>query len=110
MSTLPRDVDGDPASVPAPTDRPGTEAAREPTVAELSRRGSIPSGRAAALLEMDRFDVVRHGAALGIPFFDLTEEEWATEVRVIEALTPSPPSAAATAPRPSRPEHRASVS
>lgn len=110
MSTLPRDVDGDPASVPAPTDRPGTEAALDILVAGLSRLGTIPSGRAATLLEMDRFDVVRHGSALGIPFFDMTEEEWATEVRAIEALAPSRPSAAATAPRPSRPEHRASVS
>lgn len=98
MSGLSLDLDDDLASVLALTDRPAPEAARELIVTELYRRGTISSGRAAELLGMERFDFVRHASALGIPFFDMTEEEWETEVRTIEALTPSPPSSPTPAP------------
>lgn len=91
MSGISLDLDEDLASVLALTDRPAPEAARELIVAELYRRGTISSGRAAELLGMERFAFVRHASALGIPFFDMTEEEWETEVRTIEDLTPSDP-------------------
>ena len=57
------------------------EAIKEIAVLELYRRREISSGKAAALLGMERFEFVRYAARLGIPFFDLDETELAEEVR-----------------------------
>lgn len=59
--------------------QPVGKAARELIVLELYRRGTISSGKAAHLLDMSRFEFIRHASRLGIPFFDLTEDEWAAE-------------------------------
>ena len=53
---------------------------------DLYRRGEVSSGRAAALLELDRFAFVRWAGSLGIPYFDMTPEEWEQELRVIERM------------------------
>lgn len=98
MGGISLNLDEELASVLALTDRPAPEAARELIVTELYRRGTIPSGRAAELLGMERCAFVRHASALGIPFFDMTEAEWETEVRTIEGLTPPPPSSPTPAP------------
>lgn len=98
MSRVQLELDEDLVEVLRLTDRPAPEAARELIVTELYRRGTISSGRAAELLGMDRYDFVRHASALGIPFFDLTEEEWETELRTLGALAPSPPSSPTPAP------------
>jgi hypothetical protein len=52
----------------------------------LYRRREISSGRAAALLGMERFAFVRWAGSLGIAYFDMTPEEWEQELRVIEAM------------------------
>jgi predicted HTH domain antitoxin len=59
--------------------------ARELIVVELYRRGTISGGRAAQLLGMDRYDFIRYAAELGIPYFDMTEEEWKAEVARLDA-------------------------
>jgi hypothetical protein len=53
---------------------------------DLYRRREISSGRAAALLGMERFAFVRWAGFLGIAYFDMTPEEWEQELRVIEAM------------------------
>jgi predicted HTH domain antitoxin len=58
-----------------------TEAVKEIIVLELYRRREISSGRAAELLEMERFEFIRYAARLGISFFDLDEEELTEEIR-----------------------------
>jgi predicted HTH domain antitoxin len=86
------DLDDELASTLALTDRPLPEAARDLIVTELYRRGTISSGRAAELLGMDRFDFVRYASSLGIPYFDMTEDEWEAEQASLAGLAPSPPS------------------
>jgi predicted HTH domain antitoxin len=57
--------------------------ARELIVLELYRRRELSSGRAAELLGLDRFAFIRWSGALGIPYLDMTPEEWQEELRVI---------------------------
>jgi predicted HTH domain antitoxin len=59
---------------------PIARTARELIVVELYRRHTISGGKAAELLGMDRYDFIRYAAHLGIPYFDMTEEEWDAEV------------------------------
>ncbi len=61
--------------------------ALELIVLELYRRAVISGGKAAELLGMERFDFIRHASDLGIPFIDMTEDEWAAEVEAVEEMT-----------------------
>ena len=61
-------------------DRPLKDTARELLVLELYRQGKISSGKAAELVGMPRIAFIQHTSDLGIPFFDMTEEEWRAEV------------------------------
>ncbi len=61
-------------------DKPVGDTARELIVLELYRQGKISSGKAGELLDMPRFTFVRYASQLGIPFFDMTEEEWQAEL------------------------------
>jgi predicted HTH domain antitoxin len=61
-------------------DGPLEDNARESIVLELYRQGEISSGEAAELLGVPRIAFIQHASALGIPFFDMTEEEWRAEV------------------------------
>ena len=65
--------------------QPLEQAARELMVLEMYRRGVISSGKAAQLLDMPRWDFVRHASRLGIPFFELTDDEWRAERARAEA-------------------------
>lgn len=62
------------------------QTARELMLLELYRRGSISSGKAAELLDMGRWEFIRHAGRLGIPFFEMTEEEWEDELAAAEEL------------------------
>jgi predicted HTH domain antitoxin len=57
-----------------------SDAVREIIVLELYRRREISSGKAAELLNMERFEFVRYAAKLGIPFFDLDDDELVEEI------------------------------
>ncbi len=48
---------------------------KELSILELYRRKEISSGKAAELLSMKRFEFVRYASRLGIPYFDMSEEE-----------------------------------
>jgi predicted HTH domain antitoxin len=61
------------------TNQPVQQAGREMIVVELYRRGTISSGKAAESLGMERIDFIRHASRLGIPYIDMTEDEWAAE-------------------------------
>lgn len=69
-------------------------AARELMVMGLYRRGAVSRGRSAELLGMPLADFLDRAAALGILYFDYTEEEWAEEMRQVKQeveLHPSSP-------------------
>lgn len=56
-------------------------------VLELYRRATIPSGKAAELLGMDRIDFIKHASRLGIPCIEMTEDEWVAEMAALDALS-----------------------
>jgi len=62
------------------------QAIREVLILELYRRGRLSSGKAAEMLDRPRRDFIRDVSKLGIPFFDLSDEEWEIERAVIERL------------------------
>ena len=66
--------------------QPVGESARELIILELYRRGTLSSGKAAQLLDMTRWEFVRHASRLGIPFFDMTVDEWKSEREMARAL------------------------
>ena len=49
-------------------------------VLDLYRRRQISSGKAAELLGMDLLAFIQYSSRLGIPYFDMTEEELAAEL------------------------------
>jgi predicted HTH domain antitoxin len=57
--------------------------AREMIVFELYRRGAISRGRAAELLGVPLYDFIKRASSLGIPYIDMTEDEWAAEMAII---------------------------
>ncbi|MEM7585319.1 MAG: UPF0175 family protein [Acidobacteriota bacterium] len=65
---------------------PAKQAVRELITLELYRRGTISSGKAAELLDMARWEFVRHASRLGISYFELTEDEWEAERLQSESL------------------------
>jgi predicted HTH domain antitoxin len=67
------------------TNQPLDKAAREMIVLELYRRSSLSSGRAAELLGMPRMDFIHYASRLGIPYIDMTKDEWEAEKAVLEA-------------------------
>ena len=67
-------------------DEPVEQVAQELIVLELYRRGSVSSGRAAELLGVPRIDFIKRTSKLGIPFIDMSEDEWAQEMQVVDAL------------------------
>lgn len=86
MSTVHLDLADDVVTLLRASNRPVEDAARELIVLELYRRGAISSGRAAELFGMERFAFVRHASSLGIPFFDMTSEEWQAELARLQEL------------------------
>lgn len=67
-------------------DRPLDSFLKELAVLELYRRHQVSSGKAAELLGMDRMEFVRYAARQGIPFFDLTEEEFSAELDLLATI------------------------
>jgi predicted HTH domain antitoxin len=65
---------------------PLKDPAPEPIALELYRQGKISSGKAAELVGMPRVAFIQRASDLGIPFFDMTEEEWRAEVDQVRKL------------------------
>jgi predicted HTH domain antitoxin len=66
-------------------EKPLDQAAREALVMDLFRRGKISTGKACELLSLDRLTFARRAAELGIPYFQMTKEEWEDEKVTIDA-------------------------
>lgn len=75
MQTVTLELDESLTSLLKLTNEPVESAAREMIVLELYRRHVISSGKAAEVLGIQRFDFIRRASGLGIPFFDMTEDE-----------------------------------
>jgi predicted HTH domain antitoxin len=86
MSSVRIEIDEALAALLQQTNQPVQAAAREMIVLELYRRGSISSGRAADLLETSRVAFIQHASRLGIPYLEMTEDEWAAEKATGESL------------------------
>jgi predicted HTH domain antitoxin len=87
MSGVALELDSDLAEVLRPlADRPLNTFVKELAVLELYRRRLVSSGKAAELLEMKRFEFVRYASRLGIPFVDMSQDEFEAELRDIKAL------------------------
>lgn len=64
-------------------DRPVRDAARELIVLELYRQGRISSGKAGELLGTPRIAFIKYASSLGIPYFDMNDAEWQTELEQV---------------------------
>jgi predicted HTH domain antitoxin len=86
MSHVTVELDDDLAQVVGLLDRPLDQAVRELVVLELYRRSTISSGKAAELLGMSKLDFIQYSGRLGIPYFQMTDEEMDAEAARIRAL------------------------
>ena len=87
MTKIALELESEWANVLRPlADRPLDSFIKELAVLELYRRHLISSGKAAELLEMDRFEFIHYASRLGIPFFDLSEVEMAEELDQLKGL------------------------
>ena len=86
MSSVKIEIEEPLAALLHQTNQPVQQAGREMIVLELYRRGTISSGKAAELLSMGRIDFIKHASRLGIPYIDMTEDEWAAEKAASESL------------------------
>lgn len=94
MGAAPLHLGEDLASLLRRSDRPTEDEAREPIVAEPYRRGIVSRGKAAARLGVSLETFLRYAGKLGIPYIDLTEDEWEAEKRAVRAIAATlPPSA-----------------
>jgi predicted HTH domain antitoxin len=66
-------------------EKPLDQAARETLVMDLFRRGKISTGKACELLSLDRLAFARRAAELGIPYFQMTKDDWEDEKVTIDA-------------------------
>jgi predicted HTH domain antitoxin len=87
MSGVALELDSDLAEVLRPlADRPLNSFVKELAVLELYRRRLVSGGKAAELLAMKRFEFVRYASRLGIPFLDMSQDEFEAELRETKAL------------------------
>jgi predicted HTH domain antitoxin len=86
MSVIQLELKDELAAVLQGLNRPLTQTVVELVVLELYRRGAVSSGKAAELVGMSRWELIRHASRLGISYFEMTEEEWEAERRQAEAL------------------------
>jgi len=86
MSSVKIEIEEPLAGILHRTNQPVQVAGREMIVLELYRRGTISSGKAAEIRGMPRIDFIKHASRLGIPYIDMTEDEWAAEKAASESL------------------------
>ena len=86
MTSVTVDLEDDLMALLRQSNRPADRVAREMIVLELYRRGAISSGKAAQSLGMSREEFIRHASELGIPYYEMTADEWDAERQRSEAL------------------------
>jgi len=79
MSNITIDLEEDLVALLHRSNQPLQSAVRELVVLELYRQGVVSSGKAAQRLNMGRWEFIQHAARLGIPYFDMTVDEWKDE-------------------------------
>lgn len=57
---------------------------REAAVLELYREGRLSSGKAAEILNMERFEFIRYAGTKGIPYIRISTEDLNDEVKIME--------------------------
>ncbi len=86
MTTITLALEDEVAALLHERHQPVEHTAREFIILELYRRGSISSGKAAQLLDMTRWELVRYASRFGIPFFNMTADEWKSESEMAATL------------------------
>jgi predicted HTH domain antitoxin len=79
MTTLHIDLEDELVALLRSGNQPLDVAAREMIVMELYRCGSISSGKAAELLGISRVVFIDRASRAGIPYLDMTPDEWRDE-------------------------------
>jgi len=83
-------LDEDLATSLQATDQPLERTVLELIVLEQCRWHAISSGKAAQLLGLDHGELIGLASRLGIPYFDLSEDQWQAELQVSEQIADSP--------------------
>jgi predicted HTH domain antitoxin len=83
MSVVQLELEDDLAALLHGANRPIEQTARELIILELYRQGKVSSGKAAQLLGMPRWEFVPFASRLGLPFFDMTADEWEVERNLV---------------------------
>jgi hypothetical protein len=86
MSTVQFEIAEDFASLLGDSPEHIERSTLEGIVLELYRRHEISAGRAAEILALEKFAFIRWSGSLGIPYIDMTPEEWQQELRVLARL------------------------
>ena len=86
MTTINLDLNDDLVALLRQLNESVETAARELLVLELYRREMISSGKAAALLGMERVEFITLAEQAGIPYFRMSPEEWEAERAESERL------------------------
>src|SRR5437763_15223388 len=79
MSSITIDLEEDLVALLHRSNQPLHSAVRELVVLELYRQGLVSSGKAAQRLNRGGWEFVQHAARLGIPYVDMTADEWTEE-------------------------------
>ena len=86
MASTNLELSEDRMGVLATLERPVEQSAVELIVLEIYRERKISSGRSAELLGIPLLEFIQFSSQLGIPFFDMTEEELASDVEVASKI------------------------
>jgi predicted HTH domain antitoxin len=86
MSRIPIMIPEEVANLLGDTQEAIERAVLEILVLELYRRHAVSVGRAAKFLDLDQLAFIRWSGERGVPFFDMTDEDWEQERRAIESL------------------------
>jgi hypothetical protein len=87
MSTTILELSEDLTCVLQTIEQPLEQTVRELIVLELYRQRRISGGKAAELLGVPKVDFIRHSSALGIPYVDMTRDEFEREMAEVEKIT-----------------------
>ena len=86
MSVIRLELDDDLAELLGSSPEQIARTALEIIVLDLYRRHVISAGRATEILDLDLLTFIRWSGSLGIPYLDMTPEEWQQELRAMRKL------------------------
>jgi predicted HTH domain antitoxin len=83
MSVIQLEIDEDLAELLGNSPEQIERSAPEKIVLELYRSRELSAGRAAEILNRDKFAFILWAGKHGVPYFDMTPEEWQQELQAI---------------------------